>query len=68
MHLAQISPVVLSTTPSTRKTDATKHACCTAQEKNLTAMQETWVQPPGREYPLKKGTATHSGTLAWRIP
>ena len=36
--------------------------------KNLLAMQETWVQSPGEEDPLKKGMATHSSILAWRIP
>ena len=27
--------------------------------KNLVAMQETWVQSLGWEYPLEKGMATH---------
>ena len=36
--------------------------------KNLPAMQETWVQSLGWEYPLEKEMATHSSTLAWRIP
>ena len=36
--------------------------------KNLPAMQETWVRSLGREDPLEKGMATHSGTLAWEIP
>ena len=31
-------------------------------------MQETWVRPVGQEDPLEKGMATHSSTLAWRIP
>ena len=31
-------------------------------------MQETWVQPLGQEDPLEKETATHSSTLAWRLP
>ena len=31
-------------------------------------MLETWVRTPGREYPLAKEMATHSGTLAWKIP
>ena len=31
-------------------------------------MQEMRVQSLGREYPLKKEMATHSSTLAWRIP
>ena len=36
--------------------------------KNLPAMQETWVQSLGWDDPLKKGMATHSSILAWRIP
>ena len=36
--------------------------------KNQPAMQETWVQSLGWEDPLEKGKATHSSTLAWRIP
>ena len=32
------------------------------------AMQETWVQSRGQEDPLEKNMATHSSTLAWRIP
>ena len=36
--------------------------------KNLPAIQETQVQCLGREDPLEKGMATHSRTLAWRIP
>ena len=36
--------------------------------KNLPAMGEIWVQSLGWEDPLEKGKATHSSTLAWRIP
>ena len=36
--------------------------------KNLPSMQETQVQPLGREDPLEKEIATHSSILAWRIP
>ena len=36
--------------------------------KNLSAMQETWVQSLGQEDPLEKGMATHSSILALRIP
>ena len=39
----------------------------TQMVKNLSAMQETWVQSLGQEDPLEKGTATHSRILAWRI-
>ena len=31
-------------------------------------MQETWVRSLGWEDNLEKGKATHSSTLAWRIP
>ena len=31
-------------------------------------MQETGVQSLGQEDPLKKGMATYSSVLAWRIP
>ena len=36
--------------------------------KRLSAMQETWVQSLGQEDPLEKEMATHSSTLAWKIP
>ena len=36
--------------------------------KRLPAMRETRVQSLGREDPLEKEMAAHSGTLAWRIP
>ena len=36
--------------------------------KRLPAMQETWVLSLGREDPLEKEMATHSSTLAWKIP
>ena len=35
---------------------------------NPPAMQETQVQSLGRDDPLEEGMATHSSTLAWRIP
>ena len=36
--------------------------------QNLPAMQETQVQSLGWENPLEKEMATHSNTLAWKIP
>ena len=36
--------------------------------KNLPAMQETWVWSLGWGDSQEKGRATHSNTLAWRIP
>ena len=37
-------------------------------EKYLPAVQETWVRLLGQADPLETGMATHSSTLAWRIP
>ena len=40
-----------------------------AQSVNhLPAMQETWVLLLSQEDPLEKEMATHSSTLAWKIP
>ena len=36
--------------------------------KHLPGMRETQVQSLGQEDPLEKEMATHSITLAWRIP
>ena len=46
-----------------------KQASLVAQRiKRLPAMWETRVRSVGREDPLEKEMATHSSTLAWRIP
>ena len=36
--------------------------------KNLPEMQGTQVRSLGEEDPLEEGMATHSSSLAWRIP
>ena len=36
--------------------------------KHLSTMRETRVRSLGQEDPLEKGMATHSSTLAWKIP
>ena len=36
--------------------------------KRLLGMRETRIRSLGREDPLEKAMATHSGTLAWKIP
>ena len=36
--------------------------------KQLPTMLETWLQSLGRKDPLEKEMATHSSTLAWKIP
>ena len=41
---------------------------CGSAGKASPARQETWVQSPGLEDPLEKEMATHSSTLAWKMP
>ena len=36
--------------------------------KCMPTMWETWVRSLGQEDPLEKEIATHSNTLAWKIP
>ena len=36
--------------------------------KRLPTMRETWIRSLGWEDPLEKEMATHSSTLAWKIP
>ena len=36
--------------------------------KRLSTMWETWVRSLGWEDPLEKEMATHSSTIAWKIP
>ena len=36
--------------------------------KNLLGMQEAQIHSPGQADPLEDEMATHSSTLAWRIP
>ena len=36
--------------------------------KRLSTMQETWVPSLGQEDLLEKEMATHSSTVAWKIP
>ena len=49
-------------------TPAPPPASASLAVKRLPAMQETRVQSLGQEDPLEEEMATHSSTLAWRIP
>ena len=50
-------------------TDSIEGASLVAQRlKRLPTIRETGVRSLGREDPLEKEMATHSSTLAWRIP
>ena len=44
------------------------HSLVAQTVKRLPAMQGTWIQSLGQEDPLEKEMATHSSTLAWKIP
>ena len=55
--------------PNSLEIRSTNLICQVAQMvKRLPVMRETWVQSLGREDPLEKEMATHSSTLAWKIP
>ena len=46
-----------------------RYASLVAQTvKRLSTMQETQVQALGWEDPLEKEMATHSSTIAWKVP
>ena len=47
-----------------------QHYCSLVAQtvKRLPAMQKTQFQSLGWEDPLEEGMATHSSTLAWKIP
>ena len=51
------------------RSERIEHSFPVAQRlKHLPGIQETWVRSLGREDPLEKEIATHSSTLAWKIP
>ena len=51
-----------------KKKAKTNMELVTQMVKCLPAVQETWVQSLGWKDPLEKEMATHSSTLAWKIP
>ena len=62
-------PGIKLTSPALQADSFTSGASLVAQLiKKLPAVWETWVQSLVWEDPLEKGLATHSSTLAWRIP
>ena len=57
------------TTQGTEQASPAPRASLVAQlVKNSPAMLETWIWSLGWEDPLEKGKATHTSTLAWKIP
>ena len=62
-------PGIKLTSPALHAVSFTPGASLVAQLiKKLPAVWETWVQPLVWEDSVEKGMATHSSTLAWRIP
>ena len=67
--LAILIPAWASSSPAFGMLYSAYRASLVAQRvKRLPAMWETWVRSLGREDPLEKEMATHSSTLAWKIP
>ena len=50
------------------RTSIQRASLVTQRVKSLPAVQETEIRSLGRKDPPEKGLATHSSTLAWRIP
>ena len=50
-----------------RRSDFCKVSLGLRWERNLPAMQETWVRSLGQEGSLEEDMAAHSSVLAWRI-
>ena len=48
--------------------DYSETSLVTQRLKRLPRMWEIWIRSLGWEDPLEKEMATHSSTLAWRIP
>ena len=46
----------------------TKTSLVAQTVKRLPKMREIWIQSLGQKDPLEKEMATHSSTLAWKIP
>ena len=61
-----LSPIKAITEQVKKKCDYT--SLVAQMVKNLPTVRETQVQSLGREDPLEKEMATHSSTLAWKIP
>ena len=53
--------------PPFKKKKEKRDSLVAQRVKCLPTMRETWVRSLGREDPLEKEMATHSGTLAWKI-
>ena len=62
------SPSALSFLPTLLKMELVRASLVAQMVQNLPVVQETRVWPLGQVDALEKGMATHSSSLAWRIP
>ena len=67
-HSTQAWVPVTQLFPNRASSQYTKDFPGAQMVKPLPTMQETWVQSLCKEDPLEKEMATHSSTLAWKIP
>ena len=66
---AILIPARASSSPAFPMMHSAYRASLVAQSlKRLPAVRETWVQSLSQEDSLEKEMATHSSTLAWKIP
>ena len=65
---AAVYGVAQSRTRLKRLSSSSRASLVAQRVKHLPAMQETQVRFLGWEDPLEKEMATHSSTLAWKIP
>ena len=63
-----LSPFLIWTFRITNLLSSTLNSLVAQMVKHLPIMQETWVRSLGQEDILEKELATHSSTLAWKIP
>ena len=62
------SPSAVILEPPKIKSAAVSISLVAQTVKHQSTMRETWVWSLGREDPLEKEMAIHSGTIAWKIP
>ena len=68
MHTTRKTYCPVNDYPEEKKKGLTQVFLVVQTVKHLPTMQETQVRSLGREDPLEKEMATHSSTLAWKIP
>ena len=68
LHCTAETNTILSSNYTPIKINVSASSLVAQTVKRLPTMRETRSQSLGREDPLEKEVATHSSTLAWKIP